>query len=79
MGAFQYQILRDQANNNAAVLEEVKQGEHYSGSLWGAFAGLFGPASNELLLVSALDTGADSGAMPQPSPCDTPAPPQACV
>ncbi len=51
---FYYQILRGSGNNNRGLIHEVQAGEHVQGQLWGAFNGLFGPAANELLVVSAL-------------------------
>jgi hypothetical protein len=64
MSVFHYQILRSTSNNNQGLLHEIKSGEHYQGRLWGAFSGLFGPASNELLVVSALEDEAQAIASP---------------
>ena len=54
MAIFHYQILRSSSNNNRGLVHEIQAGDHYQGTLWGAFTGLFGPASNELLVISAL-------------------------
>jgi len=64
MTIFHYQILRSSSNNNRGLIHEVQAGEHYQGTLWGAFNPLFGPASNELLMVSALDDDAEPIASP---------------
>ncbi len=52
---FNYQVLLDKSNHNRALVDKVAQGELYQGSLWGAFSGLFGPASNQLIVVSVED------------------------
>jgi len=49
---FNYQVLLDKSNHNQALVDKVGRGELYQGSLWGAFTGLFGPASNQLIVVS---------------------------
>ena len=58
MAVFHYQILRSSSNNNLGLVHEVQHGEHFQGTLWGAFSGLFGPGSNELLVVSVLQNEA---------------------
>ncbi len=55
MGTYVYQKLRAAENNNRGLLAEVDAGQHYGGDLWGVFTGLFGLASNELILVSYED------------------------
>ncbi len=64
MAMFHYQILRSSSNNNRVLMREIQAGDHYQGTLWGAFAGLFGPASNELLVISALVDAAQPVASP---------------
>ncbi len=61
---FNYQKLRAPTNNTVTLRQEVAQGQHYSGQLWGVFGGLFGVAANELLVVSATQ-GEDAQAFPE--------------
>ena len=53
MTQFQYQKLRAPTNNSAVLQKEVLAGQHCEGGIWGVFAGLFGPASNEIILLSS--------------------------
>lgn len=52
MGMYVYQKLRAPENSSRGLLAEVDNGQHFDGDLWGVFTGLFGLASNELIVIS---------------------------
>ncbi len=49
-----YQLLRANDNHNLGLLALIGEGDGYPGQLWGAFTGLFGIASNEIVTVSRI-------------------------
>ncbi len=55
MGSYLYQRLRAKQNHHQSLVAEVIQGDAGKGKIWGVFSGLFGLASNELILVSYTD------------------------
>ncbi len=65
MNHFYYQKLRARTNHSQDLLGEINLGQHIEGQRWGVFTGLFGLASNEVIVVGSL---ADAAPTPEPSP-----------
>lgn len=65
MSYFYYQKLRARSNDHQDLLGEINLGEHLEGQRWGVFTGLFGLASNEVIVVGSF---ADGDSLPAPSP-----------
>lgn len=65
MGNYQYQLLRAKQNHHRTLAAEVLKDDAHGSKIWGAFSGLFGLASNELILLSYQD---DEGAAPPLNP-----------
>lgn len=55
MGSYLYQLLRAKQNHHQTLAAELIKGDAGKGTIWGVFSGLFGIASNELILVSYSD------------------------
>jgi hypothetical protein len=55
MGSYLYQRLSAKQNHHQSLAAEVIREDADKGKLWGVFSGLFGLASNELIVVSYSD------------------------
>lgn len=64
MTSFFFQKLQADTNTNLGLVNDVSDGRHFQGELWGAFTGLFGLAGNEIIVVSSTDENESLDASP---------------